>query len=137
MPEKTCVLLKPDVVKNKNIGAIVSRFEDQNFTICGCKLIQLDDVIIKEHYAHVIHEDFFEDLKNFMKSSPVLALIISGKNAVEEVRKMCGKDYKDAGSIRGEFATCPRQNAIHSSDSKENAEAEISRFFNTSEIFNS
>lgn len=133
--EQTCVLIKPDAMENGNAGKILQYFEAENFRIIGCKLIQLNDEMLHEHYANVEGEDFFSDLKIFMKSRPVMALVLTGKNAVQKVRTMCGKNYQDAGTIRGEFATCPRKNAIHSSDSKENAEQEIARFFSESEVF--
>jgi len=133
--EKTCVLIKPDAMENGNAGTILHFFEKAGFTIVGCKLIQLNDSILHQHYANVEGEDFFSDLKIFMKSRPVLALVLQGENAVHTVREMCGKNHTEKGTIRGEFGTCSRRNAIHSSDSLQTAETEISRFFSPSEIF--
>jgi nucleoside-diphosphate kinase len=133
--EKTCVLIKPDAMKKGFAGSILSRFENIGMRIIGCKLMQLDDVLLREHYANVAHEDFFEDLKKFMKSAPILALALQGENAVATVREIAGKNFLDSGTIRGEFAENYRENAIHSSDRKENAEAEIYRFFDEGELF--
>ena len=133
--EKTCILIKPDAMENGKAGEIIRHFEQENFQISGIKLIHLTDEILHKHYKNVSGEDFFSGLKIFMKSRPVMAIALKRENAVEKARKMCGKNFQDNGTLRGKFATCPQKNAIHSSDSIENAEKEIARFFNNSELF--
>lgn len=133
--EHTCILIKPDAISNGNIGDIISHFEKEKFELSACKLVQLNDGLLVEHYSHVSHEPFFEGLKKFMKSRPVVAMVLKRNNAVEKARKLCGNNFEDQGTIRGHFATCHQKNAIHSSDSPKNAEEEIKRFFDPSEIF--
>lgn len=132
--ESTCVLLKPDAMKRGLCGQIITRFEDANLRISASKIVRMNDELLEAHYHHVAQEKFFAGLKEFMKSAPVLAIVISGENAIEIVRTMCGKNFEDKGTIRGDFAKNSQQNIIHSSDSKENATIEIERFFNQEEI---
>lgn len=133
--QRTCVLLKPDALENGVIGKIISKFEEKKLKVVAAKLMQLTEVLLQEHYAHVVHEPFFGDLESFMISSPVLAMVLEGEDAVDVVRKMTGKNFQDEGTIRGEFASCERKNTIHSSDSLENARSEIARFFDATEVF--
>ena len=133
--EHTCVLLKPDAVDRGLCGEIISRFEKKGLHISGCKMMMMNDVLIKNHYAHVAKEDFFEGLQKFMKSAPVLALILSGDNSIEIVRKMSGTTNHEQGTIRGDFAISSQKNIIHSSDSTISADKEIQRFFEPHEIF--
>lgn len=113
----------------------MSRFERKGLTIVGCKMMRLDEVLLREHYAHLTHEPFFKNLSSFMQSSPVLLLALQGDNAVKIVRKMSGTSAEDLGTIRGDYANCITKNIIHSSDSKESAESELLRFFSPKEIF--
>lgn len=133
--QETCVLIKPDAMEEGNAGKILTYFEESGFTIIGCKMIQLNDDLLQQHYKNVAGEDFFSELKTFMKSRPVLVLVLKGENAIISVRELCGKNHTDKGTIRGTFASCPQKNAIHSSDSPENATKEIVRFFTPEELF--
>ena len=94
----------------------------------------LDEEIIREHYAHLVDKPFYPTLELFMMSGPVMAMIVEGENAVSRVRSLMGAtDSKDAlpGTIRGDYGdkTCCTYNIIHGSDSLENAEIEINRFY--------
>ena len=138
MFEKTCVLIKPDAVQRGLIGKIIERFEQKGLKIVGLKMISVDDVLLSEHYSHLVDKPFFEGIKEFMKSSPLIAIALEGLDAVKAVRLIAGitkAREADAGTIRGDFAMGMQANVIHASDSQENADKEIKRFFNKDEIF--
>ena len=136
--ETTLVLLKPSCVQRQLIGEIVHRFERRGLVIAGMKMMQLDDNILREHYAHLVDRPFFPLLAASMKVSPVVALAISGVEAVAVVRAMTGFTNgrkADPGTIRGDYAMSNQQNIVHASDSVENAAIELNRFFRPEEIF--
>ena len=128
--EKTLVLIKPDGMEN--IEKIIEILYKNDLKIEEYKIMELDDEIISEHYGHVMDKPFFPRLKAFMTSAPIAAMILSGENAVLKTRQIIGKtNSKEAeeGTIRNLFGTDSTMNAIHASDSIENAEIEINRFF--------
>ncbi|MDA7822959.1 nucleoside-diphosphate kinase [Opitutales bacterium] len=130
--EKTLILLKPDCLDNRVVGQVISRFEKKNYSIIATRMIQLDDSLLSEHYAHVAHLPFFPDIASFMSSRPVLAMILEGENVVQGVRDLLGPtDSTTApkGTIRGDLGTDRMRNVVHASDSLENAQVEIERFF--------
>jgi len=137
--ERTLILLKPDALQRNLLGEIISRFEKKGLKIIALKMMRLNDEILKEHYSHHIDKPFFKKLVNFMESGPVIAMVLEGVEAIEAVRIICGPTLgrkADAGSIRGDYCMSQQQNIIHASDSLENAEKEIWRFFSQDEIFN-
>ena len=130
--EKTLTLLKPDCLDNRVVGQVISRFEEKSYSIIATRMIQLDDSLLSEHYAHVAHLPFFPDIASFMSSRPVLAMILEGENVVQGVRDLLGPtDSTTApkGTIRGDLGTDRMRNVVHASDSLENAQVEIERFF--------
>lgn len=130
--ERTLILLKPDCLENKIAGKVISRFEEKNYQIVATRMIQLDDGLLREHYAHVADLPFFPEIASFMSSRPVLALILEGENVVQGVRDLLGPtDSTTApkGTIRGDLGTDRMRNVVHASDSPENAQIEIDRFF--------
>ncbi len=136
--ERTLILLKPDCLADKHVGAVAARFEQAGFQICGAKMLRLSSDVLREHYSHLVEKPFYPDIVNFMQSTPVLALILQGPDAVARIREMLGPtDSKKAakGTIRGDFGTENMRNIAHASDSPENAEIEIKRFFNPEEVF--
>lgn len=133
--ERSLVIVKPDAVQRGLVGDIVSRFERKGLKLVGMKMIRLDDVILQEHYAHVAGEPFFEELSQFMSSTPVVVLALEGPRAVELVRIVSGIKPTDMGSIRGDFALSTQRNIVHSSDTPENAQKEVTRFFSDKELF--
>jgi len=136
--ERTLVLLKPDSLQRNLLGEIISRFERKGLKIVGLKMMKLRDEVLNEHYSHHKDKPFFQCLVKFMESSPVVAMVLEGVEAIEAVRLLCGPTLgrkADAGSIRGDYCMSQQKNIIHASDSSENAEKEIWRFFNTDEIF--
>ncbi len=136
--EKTLVLLKPCTLQRGLIGEVVSRFEKKGLRIAGMKMMQLDERILNEHYAHLSQKPFFQIVKDSMKAAPVIALCLEGINAVEVVRTITGatNGRKAApGTIRGDFSMSGQENIVHASDSLETAEVELKRFFKPEEIF--
>lgn len=132
MKERTYIMLKPDALQRNIIGEIISRIERKNYKVADCKMMQLDEKILREHYAHIADKPFFPETLAYMTSGPILAMIVEGENAIAGMRKLMGATkFEDAqaGTIRGDFATSTTYNVIHGSDSPENAEIEIRRFF--------
>ena len=130
--EKTLILLKPDCLQNKVAGKVISRFEEKGYGIIATRMIQLDDALLSEHYAHVADLPFFPEIAEFMSSRPVLAMILEGENIVQGVRDLLGPTDSTAapeGTIRGDLGTDRMRNVVHASDSPENAQIEIDRFF--------
>jgi len=135
--EKTLVLVKPDAIQRGLIGEIVSRFERKGLKLVGIKMMNLDDAVLKEHYAHLADKPFFASLSNFMKSSPVIAMCWEGLEVVSAVRLLCGitkARAAEAGSIRGDFAMSVSCNVVHASDAVDNAKKEVVRFFSEEEL---
>ncbi len=136
--ERTLVLIKPDAIQRGLVGEIVTRFERKGLKLVACKMISLDEAILREHYAHIADKPFFPSVANFMKSTPVVALCLEGLGVVNAVRLITGitkAREADGGTIRGDFAMSVSCNVIHASDSIENAEVEVKRFFKADEIF--
>lgn len=136
--ETTLILLKPDCVARGINGEVLKRFEDEGFRIRGCKMIQLTDALLKEHYAHIADRPFFPTVAEFMKSKPVIAIALGGENVIAHVRDLLGPTDSQAapkGTIRGDFGTDKMTNVVHASDSTEAAAIEIERFFHHGEIF--
>ena len=137
-PERTLILIKPDAIQRGLIGEILARFEKKGLKIVGMKMMSLDEAILREHYAHIADKPFFPGLSKFMMSSPVIAVCMQGLECVEAVRVITGitkARAAEAGSIRGDYAMSVSCNVIHASDSVENAEKEVKRFFKSDEIF--
>lgn len=130
--ERTYIMLKPDAVKRRLAGRIIARVEDKNLTITNMKMFTLNEEILKEHYAHIADKPFFPEIVAFMTSGPVVGMIVEGPNAVQAMRNLMGATKcleATPGTIRGDFAITNGENLIHGSDSVENAEIEIKRFF--------
>ena len=135
--ERSLVLIKPDAMQRGLAGIIISRLERRGLKIVAMKMLQMDKPLAQRHYA--IHQDktFFNDLVEFIASSPIIAAIFEGEKAIEAVRQTMGTTdpVKAApGSIRGDFGLNIQQNLVHGSDSAESAEKEISLFFTPGEI---
>lgn len=135
--EKTLSIIKPDAVKKGVIGQILTRFESNGLRIAATKKMQLSEKEAQEFYA--VHKDrpFFKDLVEFMISGPVVVSVLEGENAVLKNRELMGAtNPKEAapGTIRADFADSIDANAVHGSDSLENAKIEIEFFFSKTEI---
>ncbi|MFA5603306.1 MAG: nucleoside-diphosphate kinase [Bacilli bacterium] len=130
--ERTYIMLKPDAVKRKVIGNIISRIENKGYNITSMKMFNLDEEILKDHYSHLVDKSFFPDLVAFMTSGPVIGMIVEGDDVVIGMRNLMGPTkWVEAmpGTVRGDFANNTTENLIHGSDSVENADIEIKRFF--------
>lgn len=136
--EKTLVILKPSSIQRGLMGKVISRFEDKGLRLAGMKMMQLDDTILSEHYAHLKDRPFFQRVKNSMMSSPVIIQCWEGIDAARVVRSIIGKtNGRDAaaGTIRGDFSVSSQENIVHASDSADSAKIELKRFFKEDEIF--
>ena len=136
--ERSLILLKPDCVTKGHCGAVIDRFEKAGLKILGTKMMQLSDEILAEHYNHVADRPFFPNIRDFMQSAPVIGIVLRGDDAVKTVRDMLGptnSEEAEEGTIRGDFGTDMMVNVCHASDSAENGEIEVKRFFETSELF--
>ena len=130
--EQTLSIIKPDAVAKNVIGQIYSRFENAGFRIVASKMIHLDQEMAGGFYA--VHKDrpFFSDLMSFMTSGPVMVQVLEGESAVAKHREIMGATNPkeaDEGTIRADFAESLDENAVHGSDSLENAAIEIAYFF--------
>ena len=135
--ERTLVLLKPDAVQRRLVGRIISRFEDKGLKIVGMKLMKVTRQLAERHYEEHREKPFFSELVSFITSSPIVAMVVEGPGAIEEVRKLMGKtNPRDAapGTIRGDFGLSITMNLVHGSDSPASAAREIPIFFAEGEI---
>ena len=136
--EKTLVLIKPDAVRGKHIGDIVKIYEEKGLKILAMKMLQMDEKLASKHYEEHIGRTYYDDLMGFMTSGPIIAMVLEGEGAIANVRAINGKTNPAEaaeGTIRKLYAASGSRNAVHASDSPENATREISIFFNASEIF--
>jgi nucleoside-diphosphate kinase len=134
----TFTILKPDAVKNGHIGAILAMINAAGFKISGMKMLQLSQSEVNSFYSIHKERPWFHELVDYMTSGPIVVAVLEKTNAVEEFRKLIGAtDPSKAaeGTIRKKFAKSIGENAIHGSDSDENAAMEGSFFFANSERF--
>jgi len=142
MIEKTCVIVKPDGVRRGIADKIISRYEKEGLKIIAKKQLTADDALLTKHYSAHIGKPFFEPLKKFMMSGPVVAMIIEGESAVSHVRKITGAtdpSKAEKGTIRGDLGIDSQekadkekraiQNLVHASGTVEEAKKEISLWF--------
>jgi len=135
--QQTLSIIKPDAVKKNVIGKIVDRFESNGLRIAAMKKLQLSKTDAEKFYAVHAERPFFKDLVEFMVSGPVVVMVLEGENAVAKNRELMGATNPaeaDEGTIRKDFADSIDANAVHGSDSLENAKIEIGFFFAEREI---
>lgn len=136
--EKILIIIKPDAIMRGLIGEVYTRFERKGFKVIGTKMIELGDVLLDDHYAHLKDKPFFQGIKKFMTASPVVLIALSGVNASSAARLIAGQTAgheADAGTIRGDFSMSIQSNIVHVSDTIENGEIEVKRFFAEDELF--
>ncbi|RFC42958.1 MAG: nucleoside-diphosphate kinase [Verrucomicrobia bacterium] len=136
--EKTFVIFKPDCMAQRHVGNVLARFEAAGFDVIGCKMTRLTAALLREHYAHVATKPFYPEIEQFMSSRPVIMIALQGANIVQQVRDLLGPtDSRKAakGTIRGDFGTEMMKNVVHASDTVENAQAELARFFKAEELY--
>ena len=137
MSERTLVLVKPDGVQRQLVGRVLQRYEDRGLKLVGLKLVQVDRALAEAHYAVHRERPFFAGLVEFITSSPLVAAVFEGPNAIAVVRAINGATRPDEaapGTIRGVFALETAQNLVHASDSAETAAAEVALWFREAEL---
>jgi len=135
--EQTLSIIKPDAVAKGVVGKILDRFESNGLRVAATKMMQLSRKDAQDFYAVHKERPFFTDLVEFMVSGPVVVSVLEGENAVAKNRDLMGATNPKeaaAGTIRADFAENIDANAVHGSDSLENAEVEIRFFFAQREI---
>ncbi len=145
--ERTFVALKPDAVQRGIVGDVIKRFERSGMRLSAMKMVQADDDILQDHYSEHVDKDFYQGLKEFMQEGPIVAMVLEGVNAVENVRKLVGETApKEAqpGTIRGDFAHVSFdhadeegkavKNIVHASGNLEEANDEVAIWFDESEV---
>ncbi|QQR49893.1 nucleoside-diphosphate kinase [Candidatus Nomurabacteria bacterium] len=136
--EQSLIIIKPDTLQRNLVGEIISRFERKGLKVIGLKMMTVDDAVLKEHYAHIVDKPFFPGILNYMKSTPVVVVALSGINAISAIRLIVGptRGYEaGAGTIRGDYSMSAQSNLVHASDTVEAGEIEIKRFFDSKELF--
>ena len=137
MKERTLTILKPDTVERRNVGAIIARLEQEGFEIVAAKRLQLSVEQARAFYAVHRERPFYAPLVAFMTSGPVWVMALERDSAVEHLRRIMGATdpaKAEAGTIRAQFASSIERNAIHGSDSAENARVEVAFFFPAAEL---
>ncbi len=136
--ERSLVLIKPDAMERRLAGTIISRLEKTGVKLVAMRMLHIDKELAHRHYA--VHKDkpFFSDLVNYITSSPIVATVFEGENAIEVIRRTMGATdpaKAEAGTIRADFGLDIEHNCVHGSDSPETATTEIKLFFNEDEMF--
>lgn len=137
MSNKTLAIIKPDAVKKNVIGQIVTKITEAGFKISGIKQVRMSKASAEAFYEVHKERPFYNELVEFMTSGPVVPIALERENAVAEYRKLIGATdpaQADEGTIRKLFAANKAENAVHGSDSDENALIEIGHFFSKSEL---
>jgi nucleoside-diphosphate kinase len=130
--EQTLILIKPDGVRRGLVGEVINRIERKGYTLEALELRTLDTQTAEQHYGEHVDKPFFRELVEFITSAPLVAMCVSGEDAIAGMRTLMGATNPiDAtpGSIRGDFATVIGENIVHGSDSAESAERELGLFF--------
>lgn len=136
--ERSLVLIKPDAMERGLGGTIIGRLQQQGLKLRALKMLHMDKDLAERHYA--IHKDkpFFNDLVEYITSTPIIACVFEGEGAIDVIRKVMGATdpaRAETGTVRADFGLDIQKNATHASDSTENARKEIELFFTADEIF--
>ena len=138
MQERTLLIIKPDAVAQRHIGSIIAMVEAEGFRILGMKMTRLDQEQAGTFYAVHRGKPFYEELLDFMTSGPIVPTALSRRDGVSVLRQVVGAtDSREAaeGTMRSRFGSDGQRNAVHASDSPENAVREVAFFFGEDEIF--
>jgi len=136
--EKTLVLIKPDAMERELAGAIIDRLQKKDLKLVALKMLHVDKDLAGRHYAIHREKPFYQDLVDYITSTPIVAAVFEGENAVEATRAAMGAtdpSKAESGTIRRDFGVDIQRNSTHASDSPENAQIEIKLFFTPEEIF--
>jgi nucleoside-diphosphate kinase len=136
--EKSLVLIKPDAMQRGLAGTIISHLQREGLRLVALRMLHMDRSLARRHYA--VHKDkpFYNDLVDYIISTPIVAAVFEGDGAIERIRQVMGAtDPAKAapGTVRKDFGLDVQRNSTHASDSAENAEKEIALFFKKGEIF--
>jgi nucleoside-diphosphate kinase len=135
--ERTLVLLKPDCLQRQLMGRVLARIEEKGFQIVALRLMQLTPEIARRHYAEHIRKKWYPSLEAFITSSPLVAAVVEGPDAIRVVRQMVGDTNgleAAPGTIRGDYGSSQQQNLVHAADGPEAARREIQVFFDEDQI---
>ena len=135
--ERTLILIKPDGVQRRLVGAVLQRFEQKGLRLAALKLVRAGRPLAERHYAVHKGKPFYDSLLTFLTSGPTVAAVLEGREAVQVVRDMMGKTdgaKSPPGTIRGDFGISVQNNLIHGSDSPDNARLEIGLWFKPDEL---
>ena len=137
--QQTLILIKPDGVQRRLVGAITQRFERKGLRLAGLKLVQASRTLAEKHYAVHKGKSFYDSLLSFLTSGPTVAMVWEGREAVAVARTLMGATdgtKAPTATIRGDFALSVQNNLVHGSDSPENAALEIALWFRPEELVN-
>jgi nucleoside-diphosphate kinase len=135
--QRTLILLKPDCVQRRLVGAVLGRFEQKGLRIAALKLVHASRALAEQHYAVHKGKPFYDSLLQFLTSGPTVALVLEGREAVTVARNLIGATdgvKAPPGTVRGDYALSVQNNLIHGSDSPENAAAEVALWFKPEEM---
>ncbi len=130
--EQTLILVKPDAVRRRLVGEVISRIERRGLTITSLEQRTIARDVAEEHYSEHRDKPFFAELVAFITSGPLVAMVVEGRSAVTAMRQIMGATNPleaSPGSIRGDYATAIGENLVHGSDSLDSARREIGIFF--------
>lgn len=132
MIERTLVIIKPDAVKRKLVGEIISRYENKGMELVAMRILSLNEELVNMLYEEHIGKEYFPPYKEFILSGPAVAIVVEGEGAIQAVRKLNGAtNPQDAmpGTIRGDFGFFTRYNLVHGSENQTRAKKEIKILF--------
>ena len=136
--EKTLVLIKPDAMERNLAAIILSRLEAKGLKLVALKMLHVDSNLAGKHYGIHREKPFYKDLVDYITSTPIVAAVFSGKDAVAVARQIMGAtnpSKADKGTIRSDFGQDIQRNSVHGSDAPQTAEQEIKLFFSPAEVF--
>jgi nucleoside-diphosphate kinase len=136
--ERSLVLIKPDAMERGLAGVIIGRLQGEGLKLTALKMLHMDRALAEQHYAVHKEKSFFKELVDYITSTPIVAAVFEGEEAVARIRKLMGAtDPSKAtlGTVRKDYGLDVQRNATHASDSPENGEKEIAIFFKKNEIF--
>lgn len=135
--ERTLVLVKPDAMKRGYGGAIIGRLQERGLKLIALKMLHISKALAEKHYEVHKGKPFFNDLISYITSTPVIAAVFEGDDAIARARKTMGATdpaKAEKGTIRADYGANIQENAVHGSDSVETAKREISLYFSDNEI---
>jgi nucleoside-diphosphate kinase len=136
--ERTLVIIKPCAIRRGLIGEVIQRFERRGLQLSGMKMVQLNEEVLADHYAHLVQRPYYQRIVDSMMLTPVIVCCWTGIDAVHIAHVMAGAtNGREAapGTIRGDYSVSVQENILHTSDTIENGKVEIARFFSADEVF--